>query len=64
VCIFKCLIGYTYGGGYKTKSVCYNNNNNNNNNSSSSSNNNNNNNNNGPRGMGEVAPLYGVDSTG
>jgi hypothetical protein len=26
-------------------------------------NNNNNNNNKGPRGMGEVAPLYGVDST-
>jgi hypothetical protein len=27
-------------------------------------NNNNNNNNNGSRGMGEVAPLYGVDCTG
>ena len=47
------------------------NNNNNNNNTSESmgtdghhnnNNNNNNNNNKGSRGMGEVAPLYGVDS--
>ena len=39
-----------------------NNNNNNNNNNSNNNNNNNNNDNEGSRGMGEVAPLYGVDS--
>ena len=33
-----------------------------NNNNNNSNNNNNNNNNKGSRGMGEVAPLYGVDS--
>ena len=39
-----------------------NNNNNNNDNDDNNNNNNNNNNNKGSRGMGEVAPLYGVDS--
>jgi hypothetical protein len=26
VCIFKSLTGYTYDGGYKIKSICFNNN--------------------------------------